>query len=50
MTWEEIEKILIVPTKKPPSLELPEDALFHMMKKNKKLQKLIDTFELDLIF
>ena len=48
MEWNEIEEELIRPWKAKP--ELPEDILFIHIKRNKLIEKLIDTLELELIY
>ena len=45
-SWDWVYE-LIKPPK--PSMELPEDVIIYMLSKNKKLQELIDRFDLDLI-
>ena len=48
MEWEEIEEIIL--RKQEVEMELPEDVITYMLKKNPKIQNLIDTFDLELIF
>jgi hypothetical protein len=43
--WDDWADHIIFSRKKEPEMELPEDILFHIMRKNPYIEKLIDRFD-----